>query len=176
MQENDSLWFDVVDKAIELVIRATEEFLKMGKVDVVYVPSNHDLETFYGVMKAVEAYYRNNDNVFVDCSPLPRKYYKYGKNLFGFSHNITLRTALDIITVEAKEMWSSSNHMYWLLAHLHKGMIYEQKGHLEIFRLPAISGWSRWSTNKGYAQTERKAQCFIIDKEDGIVNTLNIVV
>jgi hypothetical protein len=174
--ENDSVWFDIVDKAIELVIRGINEFLSIAPVDVIYVPSNHDLESFYGIMRAVQMYYRNNPNVKVDYSPLPRKYYQYGKNLIGFAHDIEVRKALDIFTVEAKDQWSNSEHMYWMLAHLHTGMIYEKRGYLEIYRLPCLSGWSRWSNNKGYMQTERKTQCFILDEEQGIVNTINIIV
>jgi hypothetical protein len=55
-------------------------------------------------------------------------------------------------------------------------MIYEKQGFVEIYRLPTISGWSRWSTESGYVQTEKKTQCFIVDKENGIENILNIVV
>jgi hypothetical protein len=175
-QENDSIWFDLIDKAIELVIRGINEFLPIAPVDVVYVKSNHDLESFYGIMRVVDVYYRNNSNVNVDYSPLPRKYYQYGKNLFGFSHDIEMKRALDIFTVEAKDQWSSSEHMYWMLAHLHTGMIYEKRGYLEIYRLPTLSGWSRWANNKGYVQTERKTQCFIVDEDKGITNTINIVI
>jgi hypothetical protein len=175
-QENDSIWFDIFDKAVELVIRGINEFVSIAPVDVIYIPSNHDLESFYGVMRVIDVYYRNNSNVTVDYSPLPRKYYQYGKNLFGFSHDIEVRKALDIFTVEAKNQWSSSEHMYWMLAHLHTGMVYEKRGYLEIYRLPTLSGWSRWSNNKGYIQTERKTQCFIVDKENGIVNTINVVI
>jgi len=176
LMDNDTLWFDLVDKAVELVIKGINEFLPLAPVDTVYVPSNHDLESFYGVMRVVEMYYRNNPNVKVDYSPLPRKYYQYGKNLFGFSHDISVKKSLDIITVEAKDQWSSSEHMYWMLAHLHTGMIYEKRGHLEIYRLPTLSGWSKWSNNKGYMQTERKTQSFIVDEEKGITNVINTIV
>lgn len=176
LMESDTLWFDLVDKAVELAIRGINEFLPLAPVDAIYVPSNHDLESFYGIMRIIEMYYRNNPNVKVDYSPLPRKYYQYGKNLFGFSHDINVKRALDIITVEAKNQWSESDHMYWMLAHLHTGMIYEKRGFLEIYRLPTLSGWSRWSSNKGYTQTERKTQCFIVDEEKGITNVINIVV
>ena len=87
-----------------------------------------------------------------------------------------MKKALDIMTVEAKNQWSNSEHMFWMLAHLHTAMVYEKRGYLEIHRLPTLSGWSRWSNSKGYVQTERRTHCFVVDEEKGIVNTLNIVV
>jgi hypothetical protein len=176
-QDNATLWFDLIDKGIELIIKTIDAFLRIAKVDVIYVPSNHDLESIFSIMRAINLYYHSNSNVSVDYSPKSTKYYQFGKNLLGFSHNIDVKRALEIFTTEAKDMWSSSEHMFWFLAHLHKAMIYEKKGYLEIIRLPALSGNSRWATNdKNFVQTERKAQCFIIDKEDGIINTINIVV
>jgi hypothetical protein len=55
-------------------------------------------------------------------------------------------------------------------------MTYEKKGVLEIYRTPTISGFSRWSSKKGFVQSERKMQCFVLDKEDGITDVMNILV
>jgi len=145
-------------------------------VDVLYVPSNHDLHTMYGIMQIVNAWFRNDKNVKVDSSPLPRKYYKYGKTLLGFSHDIKVKDALKIFTSEAKNKWSDCNHMIWMLAHLHQQMIYDKQGYLEIMRLPTISGWSRWSNNNGYVQSDKKNQAFIINKDLGITNVINTVI
>jgi len=62
------------------------------------------------------------------------------------------------------------------IGHLHTGMVYEKQGYAEIYRLPTISGWSRWTNDTGYVQTEKKTQCFIVDKDNGIENILNIIV
>ena len=66
-------------------------------------------------------------------------------------------------------------HIICLLAHLHSSMVYEKQGYLEIMRLPTISSWSRWSNDKGYIQSERKNQSFIINDDLGITDILNTV-
>lgn len=175
-QDNDMLWFDTVDGATELVIRMVGAFLPIAPVEVYSVNSNHDTHSYYGLSKAVEYYFKDDKNVTFDNSPLPRKYYSFGKNLIGLSHDIPLKRKLEIITTEAQDKWSNSKHMYWILAHLHQAMEYEKEGFLETYRLPTISGWSRWSNEKGYQQTEKKTQCFVFDKEFGITDIMNIIV
>ena len=174
-QDNAESWFKAVNKATELIIRATDMLTYIAPVDVVLVPSNHDLHTMFGVIQTVKAWYRDDDNVNVDDSPLPRKYYEFGKTLLTFSHDIKVKDALQIITTEAKDKWSNCEHIILMLAHLHQSIVYEKQGYLEVLRLPTVSGWSRWSNDKGYIQSERKNQSFIIDKELGITDILNTV-
>jgi len=175
-QDNAESWFKAVNKATELIIRATDMLTYIAPVDVVLVPSNHDLHTMFGVIQTVKAWYRDDDNVNVDDSPLPRKYYKFGKILVSLSHDIKVKDALQIITTEAKSMWSNCEHIILMLAHFHQAMVYEKQGYLEVLRLPCVSGWSRWSNEKGYIQSEKKNQSFIIDSKLGITDILNTVI
>ena len=174
-QDNSESWFKAVHKATELIIKATDMLTKIAPVDVVLVPSNHDLHTMFGVMLTVEAWYKDDRNVNIDTSPLPRKYYKFGKMLIALSHDMKVKDALQIITSEAKSMWSDCDHIVLMLGHLHQAMVYEKQGYLEILRLPTISGWSRWANEKGYIQSEKKNQSFIIDSKLGITDILNTV-
>jgi len=175
-QDNAGLWFDIVNKATKLLINGIDLLLSIAPVDVIYVMSNHDLHTMFGIMQTLKAWFKDCKNVNIDDCPLPRKYYKYGKNLLMFSHDVKTKEALKIITSEAKQMWSDCEHMICMLAHLHQSMIYEKQGHLEIMRLPTISGWSRWSNEMGYIQSDKKNQSFIINEDYGILNVINTVI
>jgi len=175
-QEVSASWFKAVHKATELIVRAIDMLTEIAPVDVILVPSNHDLHTMFGVIQTVKAWYRGNDNVYVDDSHLPRKYYEFGKTLLTFSHDIKVKDALQIITTEAKDKWSNCEHIVLMLAHLHQAMVYEKQGYLEVLRLPTVSGFSRWSNDKGYIQTEKKNQSFIVSKEYGITDILNTVI
>ena len=175
-QDNNGLWFNVVKKATQLIINGTDRLSSIAPVDVVYVPSNHDLHTMFGIMQTLKAWYRNDENITIDDSPLPRKYYKFNKTLLALSHDMKIKEALKIITTEGKSNWSECTHIICMLAHLHQGMIYEKQGYLEIFRLPTISGWSRWSNSMGYVQSEKKNQTFIINSDLGITDTSNFVI
>jgi len=175
-QDNAESWFKAVNKATELIIRATDMLTYIAPVDVMLVPSNHDLHTMFGVIQTVKAWYRDDNNVNIDDSPLPRKYYKFGKILVSLSHDIKVKDALQIITTEAKSMWSNCEHIILMLAHFHQAMVYEKQGYLEVLRLPCVSGWSRWSNEKGYIQSEKKNQSFIIDSKLGITDVMNTVI
>jgi len=175
-QDNAESWFKAVHKATELIIRATDMLTYIAPVDVVLVPSNHDLHTMFGVIQTVKAWYRDDNNVHVDDSPLPRKYYEFGKTLISLSHDIKVKDALQIITTEAKEKWSNCEHIILMLAHFHQSIVYEKQGYLEVLRLPCVSGWSRWTNDKGYIQSEKKNQSFIIDKELGITDIMNTII
>lgn len=175
-QDNASLWFSATVKATQLIINGIDMLTTIAPVDVVYVPSNHDLHTMFGIMQTINAWYRNDEDINIDCSPLPRKYYKFGKTLLALSHDMKIKDALQIVSSEGKDNWTDSKHIICLLAHLHQAMVYEKQGYLEICRLPTISGWSRWSNNQGYIQSEKKNQSFIINGELGIVDILNTII
>ena len=175
-QDNASSWFTTVVKATQLIINGIDMLSEIAPVSVQYVPSNHDLHTMFGIMQTINAWYKNDDNIKIDSSPLPRKYCRVGKTLLCLSHDIKIKDALKIITTEAKDMWSESEHIICLLAHLHQSMIYEKQGYLEIMRLPTMSGWSRWSNDMGYLQTEKKNQSFIINDELGITDVINTII
>ncbi len=176
-QDMASDWFDTVVKATQLIINGIDMLSEIAPVDVQYITSNHDLHTMFGIIQSIKAWYRNNDNVCItDDSPIPRKYYKIGKTLLCLTHDIKIRDALKIITTEAKDLWSESEHMICLLAHKHQAMQYEKQGYLEIYRLPTISGLSMWSVGKGFVQAEKKNQSFIINNKLGITDIINTII
>jgi hypothetical protein len=174
-QDNTSLWFTIVERATQLIVNGIDMLSTIAPVDVRYVTSNHDLHTMFGIMQTIKAHYRNDNNITIDTSPLPRKYYKFGKTLLALSHDIKVKEALKIVSTEAKSEWSDCDHIICMLAHLHQSMVYEKQGYLEILRLPTISGWSRWTNQMGYIQTEKKNQAFIINGKNGITDIINTI-
>jgi hypothetical protein len=175
-QDSAVFWYSIVDKAIELISIGVNSFLEIAPVHIYNVVSNHDGQSMYGVMKTIEMMYKTRIDVWVDTSPLPRKYHRFGKSVIALTHDMKIAKGLETITTEAKEMWSECNKFYFLLAHLHTEMQYQKSGLLEMYRLPTISGYSRWSNEKAFVNTEKKTQCFIIDEEYGIVDTMYIIV
>jgi len=174
-QENVTFWYELFDKSVELIISGVKSLQPHGHISVKYVPSNHDLLTMYAVMKTIDSFFKEDDTVEVDTSPLPRKYFAIGKTLFGISHNFPIKKAVELMTVEAKEHWEKCDSFVWLLAHLHTAMQYETQGLVEIYRLPTFSGTSLWSKGKGYSH-KKQGQCFVVDAENGVEEIWNITV
>lgn len=175
-QDCSNTWHTIIDCAINLCITGINTLARIAPVDVVYAVSNHDYHSMYGIMNTLKAYYRNNDAITIYGEPTERKYFKFGKVIIGVAHDLKQEKALELMSVEAHEMWSDCNSMIWFLGHLHSQMAYSKKGYVEILRLPTVSGQSRWSNQQGYTQTERKNQSFIIDKNTGIKTTINTVI
>jgi hypothetical protein len=175
-QDNSAFWYEIVDKAVELIISGITILSQFGKVKVYNVISNHDNLSMYSIMKTIQAVYRNNEDVEVDTSALPRKYHCFGKTLIGLTHDMNVKKGLELMTTEAKSQWGSCDKFYWFLGHLHTAMQYEKQGLLEIYRLPTFSGTSRWSKNSGFVSVDKRTQCFIVDAENGITDIMNIYV
>lgn len=176
LQDTNTSWFYLIDKAIELIIKGTNSLLEISNVKIINVPSNHDRHSMYGVMKAIEQYFKDNKNVEIDNTPIYTKYKMVGKLLLALTHDIDVKRALDVVTTDAKEFWSESTHVVWLLGHLHKAIQYEQRGVMEIYRLPTVSGNSRWASENHYVQSDKRTQLFVIDENDGILDVMNIIV
>ena len=100
----------------KLIIETIERLQKIAPVDVLIVPGNHDKLSIFFLGEILDIYYKNNQNVTVDTSLLPRKYYKYGTNLISLSHNIKVKDALKLVSTEGKDNWSSCNHVYCICA------------------------------------------------------------
>jgi hypothetical protein len=174
-QQDSNLWFTIVKRVTKMLVKGIDSLVYIAPVDVVYVPSNHDLHTMFGIVQTLNAWYKDDENITVDTSPLPRKYYKFGKTTLALSHDVKVKEALKIVSTEAKDKWSDSNRVIFMLAHLHQAMEYEKQGILEILRLPTISGYSRWTNTQGYVQNERKNQSFVINGDLGIIDIHNTV-
>lgn len=175
-QDTETSWFNLIDKAIELIVNGAKSLSELSVVNIVVIPSNHDRHSMYSIGKVVEQYFANSKDVHVDNSPVYAKYFLLGKTIVGLTHDIQIKRALEVMTTSAREMWSQANYAVWLLGHLHRAMQYERQGVLEIYRIPAVSGNSRWASEKHYVQPDRRSQLFIIDPEDGITDVMNIVV
>ena len=175
-QDNMNSWFEIINKATQLIINGIDMLRTMAPVDVINVVSNHDMHSMYGIMNTLSAYYRNIDDITIDTSPLAMKHILIGKTLVTLSHNMNVKDALANITKEAKDMWAKADRAILILAHLHQEMKYKQQGMLEIMRLPTFSGWSRWGSMNQYTSSDFRGKCLLMDKKYGIKDELTTFV
>lgn len=170
-QDNDLLYFDAVEKMYEMTIKAVDILKQKAPVNVIYVSANHDKLSGYKLAKFIEAWYRNDKNVTVDYSPLPRKYVKFGRTLFTFAHDGNIKTLPRLIADEARQYWSDIDTTEVFLQHLHTEQVLTEEYNMRIQRLPTISAKSDWTVNKGL-ESKRQCKTFIFDIEDGLTDVL----
>ncbi len=173
--DSSTNWYTMFKEVCDLLIYGIDILLQIAPVEVWNCNSNHDRYTTFSIFQVLNAWYKDNSNVFIDTETLDRKYIKYGKTLIGISHDIDEKKAYKIIHSEAKQYISDSDFIYWFVAHLHKSMVIDDYG-VEIRRLPTISGDSEWTYKQGYCGTVKKWESYLIDKNYGIVDIMNTVI
>lgn len=151
-----------------IIVNTIEKLKRIAPVEVVYVPSNHDYLTFFGIVNAIRIKYEKDSNVVVDYSSKERKYKFESTCLLGFAHNLKDDKVNDILVEEASEYLSQSKTRIFFLAHLHHEFANDVSG-TDVRRLPTFASSSRWEYNKGYSSIKR-CQSFLIDPSYGITD------
>lgn len=171
IQNNDLYYYDAYEQLCAMTVKAIDILKEKSKVNVIYVPGNHDEVTGFKLAKFIDAWFRNDDMVIVDYKPLPRKYMVFGKTLLCFSHNGDIKKIPALISNEARKYWSSVDTVEVFLQHLHTEQVLLEENNIRIQRLPTISANSKWSVDKGYS-SKRQCKSFIFDLEDGLTDVL----
>ena len=176
-QDEDGRWQRSFDKGVMVHINAINKLKQIADVDAIQIKGNHDEERIQYAGSVVKAWFRNDKNINIDNRPISRKYYRYGKNLIGFSHaeTISMDRLLGLMPIEAKEDWSKCEHYSWHLGHLHHNVIrknLEDQNGIRIIHLPALTPVAVWHFKKGYLHN-RETQSFLHHPEKGNMIQIN---
>lgn len=135
-------------------VEVIDEARKIAPVDVLIVPGNHDQHGMYRLGEVLEAWYRNDKYIRVHNEPTLRKYYRYGNNLLGFTHDPTTGRKHDplplIMANEAPEEWAATTYREIHCGHLHATSLTEMQG-VRIRTLPALTATDAWHKENGYS-------------------------
>ena len=170
-QDSDISYYDAYERLCAMSIKAIDVLKDVCKVNVIYVKGNHDELAGFKLAKYVDAWFRNENRVVVDYTPLARKYKLYGNTLLCFAHDGKVQKLPALIADEARQYWSQADTVEVFLQHLHTEQVLMEDNNIRIQRLPTISGRSKWSTDKGYS-SKRQCKSFIFDKEDGMTDII----
>jgi hypothetical protein len=153
----------------------------IAPVDVMVVPGNHDEYTMFKLGEVLAAWYREDPHVNVLNDPTRRKYYKYGRNGFLFTHGLEAKREREplplIFATEAPELWAATEHREIHCGHLHARMQREYMSPVDtvgesrsiITRvLPALTPLDAWHFNEGYGHI-RAATGLAYDFAGGLV-------
>lgn len=174
--DSDTRWQKMYRTGIDLLLWAVEQCRMMAPVDVVWVPGNHDQMLSYTAVLTLKHFYSANDDVTVDSSPTPRKYYRWGKNLIGYAHGREEGKRINtLMQLEAPVDWAETEYREWHMGDLHHEAAKEEGG--IMFRLiSSITSPDAWHAQKGYGGALRKASAYVWDKDNGLDAIFNSVV
>ena len=157
-------------------------------VDVIIIPGNHDYERCYYMGSYLEAWFNNDKMVNVNNGASPRKYYRWGKVLLGFTHGSEEKeSSLPMLMandVESKPNWSETLFHEWHLGHIHRKRninvtvldktrtLNEDLG-VVIRYLSSLSGTDSWHHKSGYIGSIKAGDAFIWNDENGYEAHLN---
>ena len=174
MQDEDCRWQKSFNYGVDLFIDAIEYLKQFAPVHVKQIPGNHDQERIYYAGAFLSAWYRDDKRVIVDNEPRSRKYYKYGRNLLGFTHGDTVKNfdrLMGLMPLEAKEYWSEVENKEWHCGHVHhetkKILILDTEATgIKVRTLSSLVLPDAWHALHGFI-ADRQSQAFIWHKEKG---------
>ncbi len=180
-QHEDARWQKTFRVGVRLLRQSVAMLSKVAPVSIVVVTGNHDTEPIFYAGEILSAIYENNPNVSVDDAPTQRKYFRYGKCLIGFTHGkYEKHGELPLIMAnERKDDWKETQFREWHLGHLHHEKEYrflssqEFKG-VTVRIIRALTETDVWHTSRGYIGSLRAAECFVWDKNHGMVCNLSV--
>lgn len=152
--------------------RAVLRMREIAPVDIVYVAGNHDRATSFYVCHALEQRFQQFEDVTVDMSAFPRKYYRWHASLIGITHgNEEKRQVLpDTMAKERQQDHAETTHHEWHVGHDHRISMLsfrdvEEINGTRIRALPSISAANAWTTRKAYNNAIRAAEGYLWNTE-----------
>jgi hypothetical protein len=174
-QDTDCRWQRLFNIGMEVIVESIEALRLVAPVKTFYLRSNHDQMSAYYAIKYIDAWYRNCEDVDVDISAYSRKYLSYGNTLLGFGHGDkeTAKRLSSLMPIEARELWGTTKFREMHVAHLHSENATEELNGVIVRRISSPTALDTWHIENGFLGAVRKAQTFIYDKDDGLVNIIN---
>lgn len=175
-QDNVFRWQEMFLKGVQMVIKAIDMLSECAPVEAFYVMGNHDTMSSYYATQYLNAWYRNDDNVTVDISPLSRKYIEFGKCLIGFTHGDKEgKRIFGLMETEKPEAWGRTKYREWHQGHIHHQVVKEQSG-VTVRAISTICGTDAWHFESGYVGNIKQTQAFVWDKNNGLETILHSVI
>lgn len=140
----------------------------IAPVHVPVVPGNHDENAAFTMGVVLEAEFGRDPRVTFDNSPRPRKYYRFGQTLLGYTHGKDEPTGKlpSLMALEVKDDWAASTCREFHIGHIHTGRkaeplsVDDQTG-VTVRWIRSLSGTDSWHAKKGFVGNQRGAEAFV---------------
>lgn len=175
-QDVSMMWFDAVTTARDLIVNIIEKLLPIANIKIIHIPGNHDNVCGYMVSEMIHNYFMKNKNITFDISMSPRKAFSYGSNICFFDHgdNGKLENIPNLLAAEYPILWGNAIHRYSYQGHLHHRRTTDLHG-ITVRTLRSPSGSDQWHKHKTYTANIKGMECFIHDKNKGLIAEFNYI-
>ena len=177
MQDEDCRWQKTFIYGRRMVVKAVDLLRQVAPVDVYIIGGNHDEERAYYLGDSLDCWYRNCEDVNVENTPTPRKYWQWGSCLVGITHGqMEVKGTLPLLmATEVSVMFARAKFREWHTGHLHHKAVksYDYGTEANGIReriLPSLATTDSWHKKKGYSGL-REAEAFIWNKDQGNIAT-----
>lgn len=177
-QDNDSRYSVMFEKGVESLIDCIDRLIVAFKCPI-FVPliqGNHSTYTEFYAAQYLKAWYRKDENIIIDAEPTPRKYFKFGVNLFGFTHNSEEKDRLyNLMQIEEPQLWANTIERTWFTGHLHCEDV-KEKGGVYVRQAPTMCGTDAWHKRMGFVNPIKRTQAFIYDEKYGLQDICYVLI
>lgn len=177
-QDNDSRYSVMFEKGVESLIDCIDRLIVAFKCPI-FVPliqGNHSTYTEFYAAQYLKAWYRKDENVIIDAEPTPRKYFKFGVNLFGFTHNSEEKDRLyNLMQIEEPKLWADTVERTWFTGHLHCEDV-KEKGGVYVRQAPTMCGTDAWHKRMGFVNPIKRTQAFVYDEKYGLQDICYVLI
>ena len=177
-QDVDTRVTKIFGDGLELLVEAIEKIRILAPVVVPVIPGNHDALSMFHLGVALDAWFRNDDDVCVDAGPSRRKYVRWRDVLIGMTHGgkgDPKYTELPLVmATERPADWAECTTKEWRVGHQHrKGELrhvgtFTNKG--VIVRIgPSLSSDDQWHFANGYVGAPKFAEGYVYKAGYGVL-------
>jgi len=150
---------------------------------VVVVEGNHDADKCFYLGQLLQATFEEHFYFTIDCTRIPRKYFRWGSTLIGFAHGDKekkyINSLAQTVFLENKNIMADINYVEVLLGDVHHQESFQTlrtkdfKG-CTIRFLRAVSELGRWEFSEGYVGIPKSMDAFVYSKTEGLKANLQI--
>jgi len=169
----DSRFPKILKAAIDLFVFQIEQAAsKHSLITVRVLPGNHDITAAIAVAQALNAWFRNDDRITIDCDPGLFWFFPFENTLLGATHGHAAKlTDMPLIMANrVPDAWAASRHRYLHGFHIHhkNKFIFEGGGVIaESHQSPVAA--DAWHYGKGYL-SGRSMQSITYHREHGEIS------
>ena len=172
-QEMDGTAAQVLAEGFDLAARDIDTLRSVSPVRIESIPGNHDRLLTVALLKFLQAWYRNSDDVEIEFSAKSRAYSAYGDTLLGFAHGdgaLKPKDYMATMAVEAPALWANTIYRAFFTGHLHSEVVRELVGGTH-YQMPSLRGKDRFHERNAYL-AESALASYVVDKHKGVTSTI----